>query len=154
MKARPVSPALVGFLGILFASLFIAQGLYGLHRDYLFDGNVGRGPATILRLKQSSGGRGNTNYELVYTFAQANGSTREGSLTVSPSTYYRHHQGDHVMIKYLLDQPLQARIVDSTDEDWHWNNDGTALGVGLFFAAIGLILAWEGRPWKKELSQV
>ena len=152
MKSRPVSPVLVGLLVVLFASAFTFLGVKGLYLDYRFDGNVGRSTATIERLDSTSSGKGGTTYEAIVSFVTGKESVFEDITRVAPGTFYRLHQGDQVPIKYLPDQPVQARLEEKGEDDWHWQHDETGLGVGIFFTSIGLIVAWCGRP-RKPISQ-
>jgi Protein of unknown function (DUF3592) len=146
MKSTRVPPVLVGLLVVLFASGFIFLGVRGLHQDYQFNENVGRSTAMIERLDSTSSGKGGTKYEAIVSFVAGKESVSEDRIRVAPGTFYRLHQGDQVPIKYLSDQPGQARIEEKGDDDWHWQNDEAGLGVGLLFASFGLIIAWFGRP--------
>jgi hypothetical protein len=133
---------------VLVALVFTFLGVRGLYQDYQFDGNVGRSTATIERLDSTSSGKGGTTYEAIVSFVTGKESVLEDSTRIAPGTYYRLHQGDQVSIKYLPDQPAQARIEEQGEDDWHWQHDETGVGVGLFFTSIGLLVAWFGRPSK------
>jgi hypothetical protein len=142
MKSRPVSPVRVGLLVVLCASVFTFLGVWGLYQDYQFDGNVGRSAATIERLDSTSNGKGGTTYEVTVSFVAGKESVFEDAIRVAPGTYFQLHQGDQVPIKYLPDQPIQARLEEKGEDDWHWQHDETGLGIGLFFSMFGPFVAW------------
>jgi len=148
MKARPVAPVFAGLLFVLGSSPFLVLGMRGLYRDHLFDGNVDRSTATIERLDRTSSGKGGTTYEAIISFVAGNESVSEDSTVIAPGTFYHLHQGDHVPIKYLPDQPVQVRIEEEGEDDWHRQNDKTGLGVGLFFSTVGFLIACFGRANK------
>jgi hypothetical protein len=150
MKARTVSPALVGALVVLFSMAFICLGGLGLYHDYQFQGRTGKSTATIESLSRSStsGRGGGSTYMAVYSYSTPAGLGQTADVAISPSSYYRLHRGEQVAVKYLLDAPGESRLDDEIDEEWQWHNHETGLGVGLFFASMGLFLIYLG--WRKK----
>jgi hypothetical protein len=135
---------------VLCSLVFIAMGTSGLYHDFEFNGNVGRTTATIQRLWTSAHGRGGTSYQASYNYDFGSAGVREAESRVGPATYYQVHLGEQVPIKFLFQDTEESRIDWPIEDQWHWQHDETGLGVGLFFASIGLIIAWCGRPRKLE----
>jgi len=115
--------------------------------DREFDGNVGHAAATIEQLWTSSSGKKGTDYEVRSRYGVDGGQVVESDSSVSRATYCQLHIGEQVPVKYLPQDRAKSRIDWPLEEKWNWHKDEIVTAFGLFFTAVGALVAYLG--WRR-----